>query len=50
MTDRIATLTALYKIKNFIPYNKYFCLLARYLGFVNRKILIVDIELSLDNI
>lgn len=50
MTDGMVTLAILYWVKNFKLCNNYHCLLVKYLGFLIKKILVVDCKLQLDKI
>ncbi len=50
MTDGMVTLTALYWVENFKPSNKHLCFLTRHLGFVTRKVPVVDLKSLVDSV
>ena len=50
ITDGIALLAALYKVKNFTPSKKHLRLLARYIGFMTKKIPVEELLSQMNNI
>lgn len=48
--DKIVMLATLYQIKYLKSYNKHICVLAKYLSFMIKKILVIDLKIQLDNV